>query len=246
MKLFKIFILLFCIAGLSTIVFAVLHLSGISAYDSTSDLVRPVQTQLPSPSPIVSVTTTYIATPIPTPLQPTPSPTLAPKPTQDPSLYIVNKKVSLGRYQPEDLVNFQNIKVSARITTDLTNMIAAAYADGIELRAVSGYRSYEDQIKTFNDWVAEELKTNPSLTREQAEVRANYYSAKPGHSEHQLGTVVDVLSSETNYQFDSNRALKYVQWIEKNAYKYNFKISFVQGNPEYKYEPWHLRWYPKS
>lgn len=172
-------------------------------------------------------------------------------PTANPVDYInfpVSKTNSLGTYAPTDLVTLslpystRNIKVRIIIVKDLINLIRSAEKDGINLKVVSGYRSYSDQVNTFNYYVQTELKSNPSLSKEEAIAKANTYSAKPGHSEHQLGTTVDILSSETNYEFSSDPNLKFAKWLETNARKFNFSISFPQGNNEYVYEPWHIRW----
>ncbi len=166
--------------------------------------------------------------------------------SSDPSLLVVNKTTSLGDYKPHDLVQFKGVWVAKRIVKDLQQLLDAANQAGLTLKVVSGYRSYEMQINTFDRWTESELKKDPRLTREQAQKRANRYSARPGHSEHQLGTTVDILSAENGYKFFKNKKLKYVEWMEKNVHKYNFKISYNEGNPEYDYEPWHVRWYGKS
>jgi zinc D-Ala-D-Ala carboxypeptidase len=162
----------------------------------------------------------------------------------DPALQRVTKKVSLESYMPSDLGTFKGIRVSKRIIPDLEKLLAAARKDGLALKVMSGYRGYEKQVQLFKRYVNQELQKNPRLTLQQAEERANRYSARPGHSEHQLGTTVDVLSSENGYQFSADKSLKYVGWLEKNVHKYHFKISYPEGSQEYEYEPWHLRWYP--
>ncbi len=166
--------------------------------------------------------------------------------SSDPSLLTVNKKLSLGNYKPADLVKFQGVYVSERIVKDLHRLLDAARKEGLSLKIVSGYRSYEWQKTTFNRWVEKELRKNPTLTRKQAQERANRYSAQAGHSEHQLGTTVDVLSAENGYQFDHTKKLKFVGWLEKNVRKFNFRISYPEGNSEYQYEPWHIRWFPST
>ncbi len=163
---------------------------------------------------------------------------------EDPAFKVVNKQVSLGKYAPTDIVTFKEVKMSERIVPDLKKLIEAARKDGLTLKPVSGYRSYKYQIGTFKRWTEREMKGNPKLTRKKAEELANTYSAKAGHSEHQLGTVVDVLSSENGYKFRVTSDLKYVGWLEKNAEKFNFKISHHKDQTQFVYEPWHLRWYP--
>ncbi len=162
----------------------------------------------------------------------------------DPAFKKVSKTVSLGKYTPKGIVKFNGVSVSKRIIPDLEKLIAAAKKDRLTLKVKSGYRSYDYQVKTFNSWTENERKKNPKLTRKEAEGIANTYSARPGHSEHQLGTTVDVLSSENGFQFSSDPKLKYIAWLEKNAPKYNFTISYPRDSKEYVYEPWHLRWYP--
>ncbi len=164
----------------------------------------------------------------------------------DPTYKKVSKTISLGEYAPQDIVMFMGKPISKRIVPDLKRLIKAAKQDGLTLKPVSGYRSYSHQVKTFKRWTDRELKKNPRLTRKQAEAIANTYSARPGHSEHQLGTTVDILSSENNYKFSSDQKLKYVSWLEKNAGRFNFKISFPKDGTEYVYEPWHIRWYPSK
>lgn len=162
----------------------------------------------------------------------------------DPVLQTVTKKISLGHYKPKDLTAFEGVMVSKRIIPDLKRLLAAARKDGLTLKVISGYRSYERQVTLFDSYCTKERLKNPLLTKSQAQECANRYSAKPGHSEHQLGTAVDILSKENGYAFSSDSKLQYVSWLEKNAHVYNFSISYPKDSPEYVYEPWHVRWYP--
>lgn len=164
----------------------------------------------------------------------------------DPALKTVSKKISLGSYKPSDLVSCNGVMVSKRIVKDLKELLRAAQKDGLRLRVISGYRSYGRQDVLFKSYVKKELSKDRSLTQAQAEERVNSYSARPGHSEHQLGTAVDILSDENGYQFSSDPTLRYAVWLEKNARRYNFNISYPQDSKEYCYEPWHVRWYPKG
>ncbi len=164
----------------------------------------------------------------------------------DPALQVVSKKISLGRYKPSDLVTFEGVLVSKRIIPDLKKLLQAAHKDGLRLKVMSGYRSYDRQAALFDTYVKKERQKDPSLTMNKANKRANTYSALAGHSEHQLGTTVDVLSEENGYIFSSDKPLRYAVWLEKNAHRYNFNISYRKDSKEYIYEPWHIRWYPKG
>jgi hypothetical protein len=199
-----------------------------------------------------------VSTPTPT-FTPTPSlppvSQIYPKPAADfiPAQYVayrITKTNCIGGFVPPNITQISKnntrgtITASSLILTDLYRMLNDAASVGIDLKVVSGYRSYNDQAFLFNSYVTNEMRLNPGITRAQAESRANYYSARPGCSEHQLGTAVDILSSESNYTFNVSDSMRFVQWILSNSEKYNFRISYPQGNTEYKYEPWHLRWYP--
>ncbi len=192
---------------------------------SIQELKRQIEI-IPSPSPI---NTTFAS-------------------TKDYIYFPVSKTNSLNNFIPDDLIvlntkySTRKVQVSRLIENDLLKLIESARKDGIELKVVSGYRSYFDQESTFNSYVQNELKSAPGITLEEAIKRTSKYSAKPGHSEHQLGTTVDLLSNETNYQFSSDTNNIFAKWLEINAIKFNFRISYPYGNPEYIYEPWHLRW----
>lgn len=187
-----------------------------------------------------------------TPAQTTPKPTISTPVNTGISntnfvRYPISKQVSIGTFVPPGLtmvpssLTTRPIQVVDTILPDLQKLMVAAKSDGIDLKIVSGYRSYQDQAYIFDNYVKQEMNAR-NVSRSQAEIYANNYSARPGHSEHQLGTTVDVLSNESGYGFAVNENMKFVKWLESNASKYNFKISFYKGNPEYQYEPWHLRW----
>ncbi len=118
----------------------------------------------------------------------------------------------------------------------LEKMFADAEKEGLELIAVSGYRSYQTQESTYAYNVA---------TYGQAE--ADRTSAKPGHSEHQLGTVMDVSTPSIGGELETNFGdTDEGEWVAKNGHKYGFVISYPEGKEAitgYSYEPWHIRWF---
>jgi D-alanyl-D-alanine carboxypeptidase len=113
----------------------------------------------------------------------------------------------------------------------------------------SAYRSYETQVATFNSFVDEELraaeKSGQPISREEAEKRANLYSARPGYSQHQLGTTVDVTSTDVTELVVDFGQTPAGLWLHDNAHKFGFVFSYPKGKEAltgYIYEPWHLRW----
>jgi len=115
------------------------------------------------------------------------------------------------------------------------DMTTAAKKDGYIIKAISGFRSYEFQKTLFS----ESMERN----KENAVVSV----AKPGYSEHQLGTAIDLTGSSINYakgltQFGDTEESK---WLEENAYLYGFVLSYPKDKVDvtgYKYEPWHYRY----
>ncbi|PKN02990.1 hypothetical protein CVU76_03115 [Candidatus Dojkabacteria bacterium HGW-Dojkabacteria-1] len=165
-------------------------------------------------------------------------------------LVLVNKQYKLpSTYAPSDLVRASNSGIRRGenyylrniLITDLTDMINSANSEGIDLSIVSGYRSYQTQVSTYNYWLS---KNNNNVEY------VDTFSARPGHSQHQLGTAIDFSSSEIGDvlgdSFSNTNASK---WLIENAYKYGFVISYPKGYESvtgYKYESWHYRYIGKE
>ncbi len=112
----------------------------------------------------------------------------------------------------------------------LDDLMDEAEDDGVALSIVSAYRSFDEQG---------EIKGNFTQIYGTG---ANAFSADQGYSEHQLGTAVDFSTAAIGYQleqpFDQTEEFK---WLEGNAYKYGFILSYPPDNEFYIYEPWHWR-----
>lgn len=104
-----------------------------------------------------------------------------------------------------------------------------AAKDGIEINFMSGFRSYSEQVRVYKGWV--------KVYGEEAD----RVSARPGHSEHQLGLAIDV--NETTFDFADSPEGK---WLAENCYKYGFILRYPSFEAEaitgYMYEPWHIRY----
>lgn len=141
-------------------------------------------------------------------------------------ILIVNKTYSLPKdYDPGSLSD------SAKSAFD--EMQNTAKNDNIKLWIASGYRSYLFQTNLYNNYVLKDGKT-----------KADTYSARPGHSEHQTGLAMDLNIIDSSFE-GTPEAI----WIEKNCYKYGFIIRYPKGKEEitgYKYEPWHIRYLGKK
>ena len=123
---------------------------------------------------------------------------------------------------------------------DLAALDKAAKAAGIRLRVVSAYRSYWTQKSTFNYWV-----------QKSGWAAAVRYSARPGHSEHQLGTTLDFsfVGGGDPWNYTDFALTRAGAWLKANAWKYGWVMSYPKGAESltgYIYEPWHYRYFGRS
>ncbi len=68
--------------------------------------------------------------------------------------------------------------------------------------------------------------------------------AQPGHSEHQLGTAVDLTGASIGYlgAYTGFESTKEGIWLAAHAYQYGFTMSYPHETTEYIFEPWHYRY----
>lgn len=104
---------------------------------------------------------------------------------------------------------------------------------GVHLRVVSSFRSAETQRSLYLDKVAKAGQGQRLV-------------AKPGHSEHQLGTVMDLCAAdgkkELQAEFGNTPEGK---WLRENAGRFGFRLSFTETTTAatgYDPEPWHVRY----
>ena len=115
----------------------------------------------------------------------------------------------------------------------LDNMLQEAEGMGIHLRVFSAFRSSEKQRTLYLNAIEKQ-----GLKQE--------WVAKPGHSEHQLGTTVDLSNPNPRSVGHQSFGLsKEGQWLQAYAEKFGFKQSYTQDNKRftgYQSEPWHYRY----
>lgn len=180
---------------------------------------------------------------------------------RDAFLVLVNPKNNLtSDYIPDDLTDVLSTRKDGRSTQQLRLNAAKALealmiegkAEGVlkdttsggwPLSVTSAYRSYSYQGQLFNSYVANEMKANPSLTREQAEEIVAKYSNRPGSSEHQTGLCVDMHTiSAADVRFANESEAK---WLAENCYKFGFILRYPADKTDVtgiSYEPWHFRY----
>jgi D-alanyl-D-alanine carboxypeptidase len=112
-------------------------------------------------------------------------------------------------------------------------MKAAAADSGIELQAVSAYRSVEYQTGI----IKRKLATGQSIEQ------ILQVSAAPGYSEHHSGRALDISTPGYTPLEDDFENSPAFAWLKESAADFGFKLSYPRNNPhQLCYEPWHWCW----
>ena len=155
---------------------------------------------------------------------------------------IVDKNHSLPiNYKPNDLITipkkyvlfrFRKHKIRKEAWTQFKRMMEDALINGVHLYVVSAFRSYRRQRDIY-------LRKIRKIKKQKA-------VARPGHSEHQLGTTIDF--SNGNLKHLLKYSFYYTpegRWLRENIKKYGMRISYTKENENktgYIPEPWHIRY----
>lgn len=175
-----------------------------------------------------------------------------------------------AQWEPDDLVELPSMRpITARDCSNrgeqclrrpaaqaLVTMLAAMRRDGVSGSIHSTYRSYAVQCMVFRNWAYDDGR---------GFCRASTGSALPGHSQHQLGTTLDLLSVDwksrgrgLSPEFGCSPAGR---WLSEHAEEFGFVLPYplhvdhAEGTSRcaaaahgamdprtgYSYEPWHLR-----
>lgn len=140
----------------------------------------------------------------------------------------INKYTRVSRYAYDSLykksmfdeINKTGFKLRKDASKECENMIKAAKKEGIKLKVISAYMSYDDQKKAYDKKV-----------KEIGEDAADSIIERAGYSYGELGTKV---------VFNVKIGSKEEKWLKKNAYKYGFIYLFPKGKESitgYTYNP---------
>ena len=156
---------------------------------------------------------------------------------------LVNKYYYLEEdYVPENLKKLSTVyaisgmKLVEEAKEAFEEMSKDASEENLNIIAMSTYRSYSYQVNLYNRY-----------KRTDGQEKADTYSGRPGHSEHQTGLAVDVYNKKENYTNFGNT--KEFTWMMKHAYEYGFILRFPKDKEKetgYHYESWHYRYVGKE
>jgi LAS superfamily LD-carboxypeptidase LdcB len=144
-------------------------------------------------------------------------------------------------YEPTDLLEIRfgyeperKYRLRREAAQACETLIRTARREGISLEVVSAYRSYATQHRIYLNKLARSGWKQKTV-------------AKPGHSEHQLGTTVDFTGAdESTLLRQSFGETAEGRWLRENAPRFGFALSYTEANRErtgYAPEPWHYRYY---
>lgn len=149
---------------------------------------------------------------------------------------VVNKRhpITPADHRP-GLTLVRGYQVARPAAAPLARMLDDSDRVGLGLKIASAFRSYGYQQGVHAATVAA-----------QGQAAADEVSARPGHSEHQTGFAVDVITPDApgcNFEecFASTPA---GQWLAENAWRHGFLVRYAEGDESvtgYRAEPWHLR-----
>ena len=155
------------------------------------------------------------------------------------SMVLVNKYYYLTEdYVPDNLQNINrkyalsNMRMVEEAKDAFEKLSKDAQENDLTIIAMSTYRSYTYQVNLYNRY-----------KKQDGEEKADTYSGRPGHSEHQTGLAVDVYNKEKDYtKFETT---KEYEWMMEHAHEYGFILRFPKGKENetgYTYEAWHFRY----
>ena len=112
-------------------------------------------------------------------------------------------------------------------------LFSAAAEAGLQLRVVSSFRPASVQRDLY-------------LNKIKSAGYAQQAVARPGNSEHQLGTAMDINGlDEDSLVVQSFGETAEGQWVKENCQRFGFVVSYTESNTAltgYEAEPWHLRY----
>ncbi|MDP3875113.1 MAG: M15 family metallopeptidase, partial [bacterium] len=126
--------------------------------------------------------------------------------------------------------NGGNLLIHTDVWSFLKRLLEDVRSGDIKLLIASAFRSFDTQAS---------LKSEYKVVYGAG--TANQFSADQGYSEHQLGTSVDFTTPDVGGTFTKFKSAPAYQWLQDNAYKYGFVLSYPERNTYYIFEPWHWR-----
>lgn len=139
--------------------------------------------------------------------------------------------------------NKQNVYLDKSAYKSFLKMYEAAYQDGFKLLIVSATRPFDYQKRIWErNWKKREYIKDPV----ERALDILKFSSMPGTSRHHWGTEIDLNVLENSY-YDKGEGKKIFDWMNENAYKFDYYRAYTAGRPYgYQEEKWHWSYKPIS
>lgn len=171
-------------------------------------------------------------------------PILCPIPLDDWRLQLVNRDHPITDDYSVALKSVRSdIQVDSRCYDDLSAMLDACRAEGLDPLICSGYRDLDYQTELFINKV-KRLQAK-GLSELDAYEYAQTVVALPGTSEHHLGLAVDIVDQSYQELTEIQEQTPVQKWLIQHCWEYGFILRYPDGKSEITgiiYEPWHYRY----
>jgi len=157
---------------------------------------------------------------------------------------------------PRDLVGNSYLTTMQRDTAKALGLMQeAAKKEGVDIKVVSAFRSFERQKEIFEGKYKRFIADGD--TPEQAVNRIIEYSTIPGTSRHHWGTDLDLIDGsvvapesvlEAQHFYGSGVFCRLREWLEAHAADFGFYQVYT-NHPDrqgFAHEPWHYSYAPVS
>lgn len=176
----------------------------------------------------------------------------------------ISSAILTGLSEQHLLTRPDGFMVHNAVDTPFNALCTAARAEGIEIKIVSAFRSYQRQaaiwqakmtgIRPVYDSCGERVDINGLSVPEKLEA-VMLYSALPGASRHHWGTDLDVYDaaavppdytpqlSPAEYRSEGP-FYRLQQWLNEHAAQFGFFLPYRQFQGGVAAEPWHISYQP--
>jgi len=149
------------------------------------------------------------------------------------------KKYTVDQLIGKEKIQFygKGYKLQKEAYFSIEKMIREAREQGVKIKIVSSYRSFNHQNRIWKRKYDAFIKKG--FSPKKAVEKVKEYTAIPGTSRHHWGTDVDLSNGKSKLINSVN--VKYSKWMNENAHKYGFYRVYTNNKfrAGYKYESWH-------
>lgn len=174
------------------------------------------------------------------------------------SFYVQETEYSILELMGKDDIELYGKDINLRKTAHdaFVEMRKAAKADGIDIKVVSSYRSFERQLVIFERKYQQFTEVDGMEPLEAID-KIVEYSTIPGTSRHHWGTEIDITDGYVEAEGDVLVPEKFEEqgpyeplklWMDENSKKFDFYLVYTKEPKRkgFKYEPWHYSYAPLS